>query len=166
MCIVPSFYIPFTITYHKGQAKIYIKIFCSTQQQPRFRFATVTVNLIFRPLTFKAFVGMVRADINTIKVCSLFTEKSLHLTMYFIKFIPRHLSTCNDRLISYHDSKITALIDFFDCLCYPFNKFKIIYITKETYIFVDGSISIQENGFLLVIEILASTIPALKSAST
>ena len=95
-----------------------------------------------------------RADINAINIGSFFTQEGCHLLVYLVEFFPCDLSSCYHRLVCDNNCQISTLVNKLNCLSYSFYQFKVIYIAKESHIFIDGSITIKKYGFLLVGKIL------------
>ena len=98
---------------------------------------------------------VMRAIINGIYICAFFSKECFHLIVDFFKFIKRHFSTGNNRLICHNNSKITRFIDLTNCRCHTINQLELIHISKESNIFVNGSVPVKENGFLLVRKVLS-----------
>ena len=70
------------------------------------------------------------------------------------EFFKGHFTTGNHRLIRNNNCQITGSIDFFDCICNAVYQFKLVYVPKETHIFIDSAVPIKEHRFLLVLQIL------------
>ena len=96
-----------------------------------------------------------RTDINTINISTFFTQEGYHFLVYLLEFIPCDLSSCYHRLVCDNNRQISTLVNKLNCLSYSFYQFKVIYIAKESHIFIDGSITIKKYGFLLVGKILS-----------
>ena len=72
-----------------------------------------------------------------------------------------HFTTGNHRLIRSNDCQIAGSIDFFDCICNTVYQFKLVYVPKETHIFIDSAVPIKEHRFLLVLQILTGNATSL-----
>ena len=75
--------------------------------------------------------------------------------MNLSKFFKRYFAASNNRLICHYNSKIAGFIDFTNCFSNTINQFKVIYISKEPNIFIDRSIPVKEDCFLLVFQIFS-----------
>ena len=81
--------------------------------------------------------------------------------MNLFEFFKGHFTTGNHRLIRNNNCQIPGSIDFFDCICNAVYQFKLVYVPKETYIFIDSAVPIKEHRFLLVLQILTGNATSL-----
>ena len=81
--------------------------------------------------------------------------------MNLFEFFKGHFTTGNHRLIRNNDCQITGSVNHFDCIRNAVYQFKLVYVPKETHIFIDSAVPIKEHCFLLVLQILTGNATSL-----
>lgn len=136
-----------------GRFEVDVEVFGGLEEHAGVRLAAGAVNLQLGDLALVAFVGVMGAVVDAVDEGALLPEEGLHLVVDGLQGLPGQAALCDAGLVGDDDGEVAGVVDAADGLGRTGQELELLGLGQVADVFVDGAVAVEEDGFLLVVEV-------------